>query len=111
MSEQKKEVIKTKVGGQALIEGVMMLGPKKGCMAVRQPDREIYTEVWDRKTPKWYNKAPFIRGCINFVSQLGDGYKYLNKSGEVSGMFDEEDDEKDNKKKEKEQDKPTDNVS
>ena len=47
MSEQKKEVIKTKVGGQALIEGVMMLGPKKGCMAVRQPDREIYTEVWD----------------------------------------------------------------
>ena len=92
MSEQKKEVIKTKVGGQALIEGVMMLGPKKGCMAVRQPDREIYTEVWDRKTPKWYNKAPFIRGCINFVSQLGDGYKYLNKSGEVSGMFDEEED-------------------
>ena len=103
MSEQKKEVIKTKVGGQALIEGVMMLGPKKGCMAVRQPDREIYTEVWDRKTPKWYNKAPFIRGCINFVSQLGDGYKYLNKSGEVSGMFDEEEDEKDKKKKEKEQ--------
>ena len=34
MSEQKKEVIKTKVGGQALIEGVMMLGPKKGCMAM-----------------------------------------------------------------------------
>ena len=97
MSEQKKEVIKTKVGGQALIEGVMMLGPKKGCMAVRQPDREIYTEVWDRNTPKWYNKAPFIRGCINFVSQLGDGYKYLNKSGEVSGMFDEEEDEKDKK--------------
>lgn len=106
MSEQKKEVIKTKVGGQALIEGVMMLGPKKGCMAVRQPDREIYTEVWDRKTPKWYNKAPFIRGCVNFVSQMADGYKYLNKSGEVSGMFDEEEDEKD--KKDKKQDKPTD---
>lgn len=94
MSEQNKKIIKTKVGGQALIEGVMMLGPKKGCMAVRQPDREIYTEVWDRKAPKWYNKAPFIRGCINFVSQLADGYKYLNKSGEVSGMFDEEEDEK-----------------
>ena len=94
MSEQNKKIIKTKVGGQALIEGVMMLGPKKGCMAVRQPDREIYTEVWDRKAPKWYNKAPFIRGCVNFVSQLADGYKYLNKSGEVSGMFDEEEDEK-----------------
>ena len=80
-------------------------------MAVRQPDREIYTEVWDRKKPEWYNKAPFIRGCVNFVSQLADGYKYLNKSGEVSGMFDEEEDEKDKKKKEKEQDKPADNVS
>ena len=66
MSEQNKEIIKTKVGGQALIEGVMMLGLKKGCMAVRQPDREIYTEVWDRKKPEWYNKAPFIRGCVNF---------------------------------------------
>lgn len=106
MSEQNKEIIKTKVGGQALIEGVMMLGPKKGCMAVRQPDREIYTEVWDRKAPKWYNKAPFIRGCVNFVSQMADGYKYLNKSGEVSGMFDEEEDEK--SKKKKEQSEPTD---
>ena len=55
MSEQNKKIIKTKVVGQALLEGVMMLGPKKGCMAVRQPDREMYTEVWDRKAPKWYN--------------------------------------------------------
>lgn len=99
MSEKKKDTaIKTKVGGQALIEGVMMLGPDKGCMAVRQPDREIYTEVWERKKPKWYNKAPFIRGCINFVSQMADGYKYLMKSGEISGMFDEEEEEKDKKK-------------
>ena len=99
MSEKKKDTaIKTKVGGQALIEGVMMLGPDKGCMAVRQPDREIYTEVWERKKPKWYNKTPFIRGCINFVSQMADGYKYLMKSGEISGMFDEEEEEKDKKK-------------
>ena len=94
MGSENKEVIKTKVGGQALIEGVMMLGPKKGCMAVRKPDRTIYTEEWDRKTPKWYNKAPFIRGCINFVSQMADGYNYINKSGEISGMFDEEEDDK-----------------
>lgn len=94
MSSENKEVIKTKVGGQALIEGVMMLGPKKGCMAVRKPDKTIYTEEWDRKAPKWYNKAPFIRGCINFVSQMADGYNYINKSGEISGMFDEEEDGK-----------------
>lgn len=97
----KKSAIKTKVGGQALIEGVMMLGPDKGCMAVRKPDRTIYTEVWERKEQKWYNKAPFIRGCINFVSQMADGYKYINKSGEISGMFDEEEEEKENRKSKK----------
>ena len=99
--EKTKEIVKTRVGGQALIEGVMMLGPKKGAMAVRKPDKTIYLEEWDRKEKKWYNKAPFIRGCINFVSQLLDGYKYINKSGEISGMFDEEEDEKDKKKNKK----------
>ncbi len=96
--ESKKEIVKTKVGGQALIEGVMMLGPEKGCMAVRKPDRTIYTEEWDLKPKKWYNKAPFIRGCINFVQQMADGYKYINKSGEISGMFDEEEEPKKKKK-------------
>ena len=98
--EKTKEKFKTRVGGQALIEGVMMLGPDKGAMAVRKPDKTIYIEEWDRKEKKWYNKAPFIRGCINFVSQLLDGYKYINKSGEISGMFDEEEEDK-KKKKEK----------
>ena len=98
--EKTKEKFKTRVGGQALIEGVMMLGPEKGAMAVRKPDKTIYIEEWDRKEKKWYNKAPFIRGCINFVSQLLDGYKYINKSGEISGMFEEEEEDK-KKKKEK----------
>lgn len=97
--EKSKEIIKTRVGGQALIEGVMMLGPEKGAMAVRKPDKTIYLEEWDRKEKKWYNKAPFIRGCINFVSQLLDGYKYINKSGEISGMFDDDEPEKDKNKK------------
>ena len=105
MSNKNNEVVKTKVGGQALIEGVMMLGPKKGCMAVRKPDKTIYTEQWDRKEPKWYNKAPFIRGCVNFVSQMADGYNYINKSGEISGMFDEEEDEKAKSKKKKDEQK------
>ncbi len=100
--EKSKEIVKTRVGGQALIEGVMMLGPTKGAMAVRKPDKTIYLEEWDRKEKKWYNKAPFIRGCINFVSQLLDGYKYINKSGDISGMFDEEEDEKEKKNKKQE---------
>ncbi len=101
MGKDNKAIIKTKVGGQALIEGVMMLGANKGCMAVRKPDKTIYTEEWDLKPKKWYNKAPFIRGCINFVTQMADGYKYINKSGEISGMFDEDEEEEARKKAEK----------
>ncbi len=103
MAKNSKPSAKARIGGQALIEGVMMLGPKKGCMAVRQPDKAIYTEEWDRKPRKWYNKTPFIRGCVNFVSQMADGYKYINRSGEISGMFDEEEEEKEKKKERKKQ--------
>ena len=45
---------KTSVGGQALMEGVMMRGPQKMCVAVRQPDGEIFTEVSPIRTPlRW----------------------------------------------------------
>ncbi len=75
---------KTSIGGQALIEGVMMKGVSKGAMAVRKPDGELYVEEWDLPEKKWYNKAPFIRGFINFISQLGDGFRCINKSSDVS---------------------------
>ncbi len=81
---------KTTIGGQALIEGVMMKGVSVGAMAVRKKDGSIYLEEWKIPEKKWYNKAPFIRGCINFVSQLKDGYSYINKSSEISGEFDDE---------------------
>lgn len=82
---------KTKIGGQALIEGIMMKGVSKGAMAVRMKDGSIDVEEWDIKPAKWYNKAPFIRGSINFVSSLSEGYKCMMKSAEKSGML--EDDE------------------
>ncbi len=81
---------KTTIGGQALIEGVMMKGVSVGAMAVRKNDGSIYLEEWKIPEKKWYNKALFIRGCINFVSQVKDGYSYINKSSEISGAFDDE---------------------
>ena len=51
---------KTSVGGQALMEGVMMRGPQKMCVAVRQPDGEIFTEVSPIRTHPW-QKWPFVR--------------------------------------------------
>lgn len=80
---------KTTIGGQALIEGVMMKGVSVGAMAVRKKDGSVYVEEWALSGKKWYNKAPFIRGCINFVSQLKEGYSCILKSSEISGAFEE----------------------
>lgn len=85
MSKNNGEKFKSKIGGQALIEGIMMLGPFKGAMACRLPDGTISLEVWDEnngtKAP-WYRKTPLVRGCFNFVGSLVKGYKYTMKSAE-----------------------------
>lgn len=88
---------KTTVGGQALIEGIMMKGVSKGAMAVRMKDGSIDVDEWELKPKKWYNKCPVIRGGINFVQQLGEGYKCLMKSAEKSGMLDDEEEEEQSK--------------
>ena len=92
MSEKEK-IHRTTIGGQALIEGIMMKGPEKTAMAVRTKEGEIVIEEKENKQRKWYNKAPFIRGTINFVSQLLDGYYYLSRSAELSGMADDDGEE------------------
>ncbi len=88
---------KTTVGGQALIEGIMMKGVSTGAMAVRLKDGSIDVEDWELPEKKWYNKCPVIRGSINFVQQLGEGYKCLMKSAEKSGMLDDEGEEEESK--------------
>lgn len=93
MSKREKPIRRTTVGGQALIEGIMMLGPKTGAMAVRTKDQSIYTEEWEIPEKKWYQKCPFVRGVFNFVAQLRTGSKYLNKSMEKSGYLDEDENE------------------
>lgn len=92
MSKVKDTGKKTTVGGQALIEGVMMKGVSVGAMAVRKKDGEIHVEEWELPKRKWYNKALFIRGCFNFVQTLREGYSCMNKSIDISG-FGEDDGE------------------
>lgn len=69
----------------------MMRGPKKMCVAVRQPDGEIFTEVTDVPQHAW-KKWPFVRGVCNFVESLVSGYHCLMKSAEIS-MPDEAEEE------------------
>ena len=97
MSKQNsQEKFKSKIGGQALVEGIMMLGPQKGAMACRLPDGTIDLETWEEnngKSAPWYRKVPLVRGCFNFVASLIKGYKYTMKSAEKQ-MVDEEEDKK-----------------
>lgn len=83
---------KTSIGGQALIEGVMMRGPFITAMAVRHTSGRIVLEQWEtkgKKKPRWM-KLPFIRGIFNMVESLVFGYKCLMRSAELSGLDAEE---------------------
>lgn len=86
--------IKTSIGGQAVMEGIMMRGPTKWCLAVRVANGEIVTEVHDTKLRAWA-KIPFIRGILNFAESLSMGYKTLMRSAELS--LDEENEEEPSK--------------
>jgi uncharacterized protein YqhQ len=79
---------KTSIGGQALMEGIMMRGPKESAMAVRNPQGEMVIERWETVTkplPK-IAKLPIIRGVVNFVMSMSTGYKCLMRSAEISGL-------------------------
>ena len=90
-----KEKFKSKIGGQAVIEGVMMRGIDKGAMANRMPDGTIDIDEWDikgGKNPPWYRKTPFVRGIFNFVTSMIDGYKCISRSVDKQ-MTDEDEEE------------------
>ena len=79
-------------GGQAIIEGVMMRGAQKMCLAVRAEDGEIVTHCEDLN-PKIYNsfisRVPFLRGLTMLWDSLGLGIRALMFSADVA-MGDEE---------------------
>ena len=94
----------TSIGGQALIEGIMMKSPTKTAMAVRTKEGEIelcdVEELNLKKKCKLFT-LPVIRGVIAFVESMINGYKALMLSAEKSGFTDLEDEpktEKDEKK-------------
>ncbi len=87
MSNQVSKKHKTSVGGQALIEGIMMRGPKGAAMSVRLPNGTIETEYKDVKPWREKNKffsLPLVRGIVGFVESLVTGYGYLMESAEKS---------------------------
>ena len=86
MQQKTKEQFKTAIGGQALIEGIMMRGPEKDAIVVRK-DGQLQVEVKPRKIrPKnspltW----PLIRGAVNFFDSQVCGVNALMRSADISG--------------------------
>jgi uncharacterized protein YqhQ len=89
--------LKTHIGGQALIEGVMMRGHYNWAVGVREPEGSIYTEEHDlasgRSSLSWTH-WPLVRGCRAFVESLGIGYKALEIAAQHA-FGDEEDETED----------------
>lgn len=77
--------LKTHVGGQALLEGIMMRGKYNWAVAVREPDGNIYIEEHDlasgKKKHAWMS-WPLVRGCVALVESLALGFKALEIAGE-----------------------------
>jgi uncharacterized protein YqhQ len=92
MAKNKKEKStvcpKTSIGGQAVMEGVMMRGKCSMATAVRDEDGVIRVET-KRLTPpekqSIFTRIPIIRGCVNFVSSMVSGMQTLMRSAEVYG--------------------------
>ncbi len=95
----------TAIGGQALIEGIMMKSPEKTAMAVRKPDKTIDISYFEEKSLREkykFLRLPLIRGIAAYIESMKIGYTAMMKSAEISGFADieEEGEEKlDEKKK------------
>lgn len=79
----KKKIKKTTIGGQALIEGILMRGPEVTATAIRKPDGEILVtternNTISEKSP--FFRLPFIRGVVSLVDSLKLGMGALNYS-------------------------------
>ena len=87
------EKFKTTIGGQALIEGIMMRGPEKDAIVVRGKDG-LNVEVHPRKVhkPGSFAALPLIRGAVNFFDAQVTGVKALMRSADLApeGMAEEE---------------------
>lgn len=71
---------KTSIGGQALIEGIMMKGPKKTCICVRKPDKELVFKEDDTRKPAAFWKLPIFRGMYGLFSAMKEGVDAINYS-------------------------------
>ena len=74
------------VGGQAVIEGVLMKGKELWGLAVRRPDGTIFRESWnnDSRVTRYPWKAPLLRGIVIMCEMMATGFRALSRSAEIA---------------------------
>ncbi len=93
MAEKKRKVCYSGIGGQAVLEGVMMKNQDRYAVAVRKPDGSIDIDIQNYRgvlKDNKFKKLPFIRGIFNFIDSLVLGTKSLNFS---ASFYEEEEEE------------------
>ena len=93
MAENKSCAFRTSIGGQALIEGILMRGPEKQAIVVRDQEGHLVEKIEELKLIKdrypilgW----PLVRGVVNLITMLSFGMTTLQESTEMLGVLDEE---------------------
>lgn len=102
MAKKQKACPYTSIGGQALIEGIMMKSTDRTALAVRLPDGSIdisYLNDSSSKKKAWYHKMPVLRGVLAFIGSMKTGYQALMISADKSGYADDVNEESGETKK------------
>ena len=82
-----KDACPTSIGGQAIMEGIMMRGPEKTAIAVRLPDGRIHMKTQPTLTMGKWAKVPLVRGVVAFIASLVVGTKTIMYSADVLEKF------------------------
>lgn len=89
-----KDACPTSIGGQAVLDGVMMKGPDRIAVTVRRPDGQLHIRTTPLKKPNRLRRVPLVRGVIAFVDSLVTGMSTIMYSADVAAEFDDEEVEK-----------------
>ncbi|MDX1359000.1 MAG: DUF1385 domain-containing protein [Clostridia bacterium] len=84
---------RTSIGGMALLEGIMMIGPEKKAVAVRKPDGEIDLSTEPLAYNKKLRKIPFVRGVYGIFAQMVHGIKALMHAAKFADIEEEQEEE------------------
>jgi len=81
---------KTSIGGSALIEGLMMIGPQNAAIAIRKPNGEIVVDKRPLPSKNILSKIPVVRGVVNFFKQIVLVFKAMMYSADFIELEDGE---------------------